>query len=55
MQVVRGFGTAIPCKDIVFTVEDEPDFYIATVCRNRNGVWRWAVAEPTIRRWDGLQ
>lgn len=55
VQVVRGFGTAIPCKDIVFTVEDEPDFYIATVCRNRNGIWRWAVAEPTIRRWDGLQ
>lgn len=55
VQVARGFGAAIACKDIVFTVEDEPELYVATVCRDRNGIWRWATSEPTIRRWDGLQ
>jgi hypothetical protein len=53
--VARSFGAAIPCKDIVFTVEDDGDLYAATLCRNGAGPWRWATAEPTVRRWGTLQ
>jgi hypothetical protein len=55
VQVARSFGAAIPCKDIVFTVEDDGDLYAATLCRNGAGPWRWATAEPTVRRWGTLQ
>jgi hypothetical protein len=55
VQVARDFGEAIPCKDIVFTVENDRELYVTTICQNREGVWRWAVAEPTVRRWGDLQ
>jgi hypothetical protein len=55
VQVARSFGAAIPCKDIVFTVEGDGDLYAATLCRNGTGPWRWATAEPTVRRWGTLQ
>jgi hypothetical protein len=55
VQVARSFGVAIPCKDIVFTVEDDGDLYAATLCRNGIGPWRWATAEPTVQRWGTLQ
>jgi hypothetical protein len=55
VQVARSFGAAIPCKDVVFTVEDDGDLYAATLCRNGAGPWRWATAEPTVRRWGTLQ
>jgi hypothetical protein len=55
VQVARSFGAAIPCKDIVFTVAEDGDLYAATLCRNGNGPWRWATAEPTVRRWGALQ
>jgi hypothetical protein len=54
VQVARSFGEAIPCKDVVFTVDPDEDFYVTTICRGRDG-WRWAAAEPTVRRWGGLQ
>jgi hypothetical protein len=55
VEVARAFGQAIPCKDIVFTVAGEPDLYTATLCRNGDGPWRWATAEPTVHRWGSLQ
>lgn len=55
VEVAREFGEAIPCKDVVFTVGSEPDFYTTTICRTKQGVWRWATAEPTVRRWGDLQ
>jgi hypothetical protein len=55
VQVARLFGAAIPCKDIVLAVEDEGELYAATLCRNGRGEWRWATAEPAVRRWGTLQ
>jgi hypothetical protein len=55
VEVARSFGTAIPCKDIVFTVDDDDDLYVTTVCADKHGVWRWALAEPTVDRWGSLQ
>jgi hypothetical protein len=55
VEVARAFGHAIPCKDVVFTVVDEPEVYATTVCRNGDGPWRWATAEPTVHRWGSLQ
>ena len=57
VEVVRDFGQTIPCKDIVFTLKDDKahSIYTTTVCRNDEGEWRWALAEPSIHRWDFLQ
>ncbi len=55
VEVARAFGEAIPCKDIVFTVAEETDIYAATICRQGDGPWRWATAEPAVHRWGTLQ
>lgn len=63
--VSREFGALeFRCKEIVFSVDTTRKsvlhraFYTATICSDgsANGnVWRWATAEPTTRRWSGLQ
>jgi hypothetical protein len=55
VEVARSFGKAIPCKDVVFTVDDDSNLYITTVCADKQGIWRWALAEPTVDRWGALQ
>ena len=55
VQVARSFGEAIPCKDVVFTLDDAPDLNVTTICRGRDNQWRWALAEPATRRWGSLQ
>ena len=55
VEVARTFGVAIPCKDIVFTVDEDDNLYVAIVCADKHGVWRWALAEPTVDRWGALQ
>ncbi|MCW2241196.1 hypothetical protein [Azospirillum canadense] len=55
VQVARTFGAAIPCKDVVFTLDDAPDLTVTTVCRGKDGQWQWALAEPATRRWGSLQ
>ena len=55
VEVARSFGEAIPCKDTVFTVGDAPAIYITTICQAKDGIWRWALAEPTVHRWGSLQ
>jgi len=54
-EVARAFGSAIPCKDVIFTVEGDHGVYTTTVCRNDEGAWTWAAAEPSIHRWGYLQ
>ena len=43
VEVARSFGKAIPCKDVVFTVDDDDDFYVTTICANKKesgaGLW----------------
>jgi hypothetical protein len=55
VEIARRFGRAIPCKDIVFTVDDDDSFYVTTICADKKGTWRWALAEPTVDRWGLLQ
>ena len=57
VEVARSFGVDIPCKDIVFTLQEDKarSIYTSTVCRNDAGEWRWALAEPSIYRWGYLQ
>jgi hypothetical protein len=55
VEVVRLFGETIPCKDVTFTVQELEDLFVATICRNGDRPWRWATAEPTVHRWDGIQ
>ena len=55
VEVARYFGTAIICKDVIFTVEGDHGVYTTTVCRNDEGTWTWATAEPSIHRWGYLQ
>ena len=59
--VSREFGAlGFRCKEIIFSVDTvgktgaERAFYTATICSDGK-VWRWATAEPTTRRWSGLQ
>ena len=53
-------ATELQCKETVFsvdTVEKEiprAAFYVAIVCRDGER-WKWASAEPSTQRWDGLQ
>jgi hypothetical protein len=52
--------TDLQCKEAVFSVDavikDVPrsSFYIAIVCQDGQR-WKWASAEPSTERWDGLQ
>jgi len=55
VEIARRFGKAIPCKDVVFTVDDDDDLYVTTICADKKGIWRWALAEPTVDRWGTLQ
>jgi hypothetical protein len=55
VEIARSFGKAIPCKDVVFDVDDDDDLYVTTVCADKKGIWRWALAEPTVDRWGTLQ
>jgi len=49
------------CKDVAFTVIDgkKPNssrgIYITSACRDSDGTWRWAEAEPAVARWGFLQ
>jgi hypothetical protein len=55
VEVARSFGSAIHCKDVVFTVDDDDDLYVTTICADKKGLWRWALAEPTVDRRGSLQ
>lgn len=55
VEIARSFGKTIPCKDAVFTVDDDDNLYVTTICADKKGIWRWALAEPTVDRWGILQ
>jgi hypothetical protein len=55
VQVLNDYGGEIPCREIVFSDDAREDmFFIATICQGGAG-WTWAVPEPAIERWGGLQ
>lgn len=58
VEVVRAIETPLTlCKDLVFSVEQSdgtPHWYATQACRNGE-IWKWALAEPAVERWDTLQ
>ena len=52
--------TDLECKEAVFSVDTvvkevpRSAFYVAIVCQD-GASWKWASAEPSTERWDGLQ
>ena len=52
--------SALQCKEAVFSVDTmvkevpRSAFYVAIVCQDGER-WKWASAEPSTDRWDGLQ
>jgi len=55
------FSPLTVCKEVAFTVIDgkKPDaprgVYITSACRESDGTWQWAEAEPAVARWGFLQ
>ena len=53
-------ATDLQCKEAVFSVDSvvkevpRSAFYVAIVCQDGER-WKWASAEPSTERWDGLQ
>ncbi len=49
------------CKEVVFTIitTTRPGavrpVYVTSACRQDDGVWKWAEAEPAVERWGFLQ
>ncbi len=43
-----------PCRQVLFTTEDDDAPFVTQVCRQADG-WRWAAAEPAVERWGSLQ
>jgi surface antigen len=49
------------CKEVAFTViagrkpESGRAIYVTSACRESDGTWAWAEAEPAVARWGFLQ
>ncbi len=56
LEAVREIATPLTtCREIVFSVEDDPpEHYTTTLCRGAER-WTWAAAEPAVDRWGYLQ
>ncbi|KRB09585.1 hypothetical protein [Achromobacter sp. Root170] len=58
IQAVRDIKTPLAhCREVLFTVEVEgaAPAYASTICQRPDGQWKWAAAEPSVARWNGLQ
>lgn len=57
LEVVRDIDNALArCREVVFTVDGEEGQilpYVTSICHYQ-GQWHWAVAEPSVERWQGL-
>ncbi|MGG4775511.1 hypothetical protein ACLO87_12840 [Paenalcaligenes sp. Me52] len=58
LEVVRDIDNALArCREVLFTVEGAEEQvvpYVTSICHYQ-GEWHWAVAEPSVERWQGLQ
>ena len=62
LRVVGAIDNALAtCKEVLFSVADgakEPaarQWFVTQTCRQADGQWRWAAAEPAVARWGTLQ
>jgi hypothetical protein len=62
LRVVGAIDNALAtCKEVLFSVAGGPkeaptrEWFITQTCRQSDGEWRWAAAEPAVARWGALQ
>lgn len=62
VQVLASIDNALAsCKSVLFSVisgdREAParEWFVTQTCRQSDGRWRWAAAEPATRRWGALQ
>jgi hypothetical protein len=62
LEVIGGIDNALAaCKEVLFSVASGLDearteeWFITQTCRQSDGHWRWAAAEPAVERWGTLQ
>ena len=62
LQVVGVIDNALAsCKEVMFSViAGKPEApmrqrFITQMCKQSDGDWKWAVAEPAVARWGNLQ
>ncbi len=62
LQVVGVIDNALAsCREVMFSVIDgKPEApvrqrFITQMCRQSDGEWKWAAAEPAVARWGNLQ
>ena len=62
LRVVGVIDNALTtCKEVMFSVaggsQESPSqqWFVTQTCRQGDGQWRWAAAEPAVARWGTLQ
>ncbi len=62
LRVVGAIDNALAtCKEVLFSVaggsKKAPtrQWFVTQTCREADGQWRWAAAEPAVARWGALQ
>jgi hypothetical protein len=62
LEVIGAIDNALSeCKEVMFSVAGgRPEartsaWFITQLCRQSDGRWRWAAAEPAVERWGTLQ
>ena len=62
VQVLATIDNALAvCKEVLFSVVSgdgdslTPEWFVTQTCRQSDGRWRWAAAEPAVGRWGALQ
>jgi hypothetical protein len=62
LEVVADIDNALaPCRMVMFSViggkKNAPteNWYATQTCRQSDGQWKWAAAEPAVSRWGNLQ
>ncbi len=62
LRIVAATDNALTtCKEVLFSVvggsKEAPShqWFVTQTCRQSDGQWRWAAAEPAVGRWGALQ
>ena len=62
VRVLRAVETPLAeCREVLFSVASGEGadaarrWFVTSACRQAEGGWKWAAAEPATERWGGLQ
>jgi hypothetical protein len=54
VQTTRTLGGEVACREVLYNVKGggaNVGYFVGVICRHDDGVWRWAVSQPTSQRW----